>query len=161
MPILFQPKATPLPRANRLLDLIQLLRGHRFPVSGAKLAQELGISLRTLYRDIASLQAQGAGIEGEAGVGFILRPGFLLPQLMFSPDEIEALVLGARWVAQRTDPQLAGAAHSLLAKISAVLPPELRPVIETSALIVPPGGPVTGAVDLALLRKTIRLVSAG
>ena len=103
------------------------------------------------------MQAQGAGIEGEAGVGFILRPGFMLPPLMFSEGEIEALVLGARWVAERTDPQLAGAAQSLLAKVSAVLPPDLRPAMEATALIVPPGGPGNGGLDLAVVRKTIRM----
>jgi predicted DNA-binding transcriptional regulator YafY len=79
-------------RSERLLDLIQVLRRFRQPVSSRKLAQELGTSIRTLYRDIASLQAQGASIEGEPGVGYVLRPGFMLPPLMFSEDEIEALV---------------------------------------------------------------------
>ncbi|ASY58895.1 Transcriptional regulator, DeoR family [Sinorhizobium sp. CCBAU 05631] len=83
-------------RSERLIDLIQVLRRHRRPVSGRTLAEETGVSLRTLYRDIASLQAQGAGIEGEAGVGYVLRPGFLLPPMMFSEEEIEALVLGSR-----------------------------------------------------------------
>ncbi|WP_239058926.1 HTH domain-containing protein [Acidithiobacillus ferrianus] len=86
-------------RAQRLLALIQILRRHRFAVTGANLAEELGISLRTLYRDIATLQEQGASIEGEPGMGYVLRPGFMLPPLMFSEEEIEALVLGARWVA--------------------------------------------------------------
>jgi predicted DNA-binding transcriptional regulator YafY len=81
-------------RAERLLQLMQVLRRHRVPASGADLARELGVSLRTLYRDIASLQAQGATIEGEAGVGYLLRPGFTLPPLMLSEEEIEALVLG-------------------------------------------------------------------
>ncbi|CPR19793.1 Transcriptional regulator, DeoR family [Brenneria goodwinii] len=76
-------------RAQRLLDLIQILRNHRFPVTGANLAAELGISLRTLYRDIGTLQAQGADIEGEPGLGYVLRPGFMLPPLMFSEEEIE------------------------------------------------------------------------
>ncbi|WP_241491505.1 helix-turn-helix transcriptional regulator, partial [Winslowiella iniecta] len=76
-------------RAQRLLDLIHILRSHRFPVSGAQLAAQLNISLRTLYRDIATLQAQGADIEGEAGLGYVLRPGYMLPPLMFSPEEIE------------------------------------------------------------------------
>ena len=88
-------------RAQRLLDLIQILRGHRRPVSGAVLAEALGISLRTLYRDIDTLKAQGAHIDGEPGVGYVLRPGFMLPPLMFSEEEIEALVLGSRWVAER------------------------------------------------------------
>src|SRR5438045_9401560 len=89
-------------RAQRLLDLIQLLRGYRRPVSGAVLAEALGISLRTLYRDIETLNAQGAQIDGEPGVGYVLRPGFMLPPLMFSEDEIEEIVRGSRWVADRT-----------------------------------------------------------
>ncbi|MGP7794987.1 helix-turn-helix transcriptional regulator [Sphingomonas sp. CLY1604] len=84
-------------RAQRLLDLIQALRRHRRPVAGAVLAADLGVSLRTVYRDIETLKAQGADIEGEAGLGYVLRPGFLLPPLMFSEEEIEALVLGSRW----------------------------------------------------------------
>ena len=85
-------------RAQRLLDLIQALRGYRRPVSGATLAETLGISLRTVYRDIETLKAQGAHIDGEPGVGYVLRPGFMLPPLMFSEEEIEAIVLGSRWV---------------------------------------------------------------
>src|ERR1700752_131103 len=104
-------------RAERLLELMQMLRRHRRPVSGAQLAQELGISLRTLYRDIASLQAQGATIDGAPGIGYVLRPGFVLPPLMLAPEEIEALVLGTRWVADRADRRLADAARNALAKI--------------------------------------------
>lgn len=89
-------------RAQRLLDLIQVLRRFRYPVRGNHLASELGISLRTLYRDIATLRAQGASIEGEPGIGYVLRPRFMLPPLMFSEEEIETLVLGSRWVARRT-----------------------------------------------------------
>src|ERR1700719_3739620 len=107
-------------RAQRLLDLIQILRRHRFPVAGTSLADELSISLRTLYRDIDTLKAQGAHIDGEPGVGYVLRPGFLLPPLMFSEDEIEALVLGSRWVAERADAPLGDAARHALAKIAAV-----------------------------------------
>lgn len=152
-----KPKGLALPRAKRLLDLIQLLRSHRFPVSGAVLAAALGISLRTLYRDIATLQAQGASIDGEAGLGFILRPGFMLPPLMFSEDEIEALVLGARWVADRADAQLGDAARSLLAKVSAVLPQDLRAGLDQSALLLPPGQAIaSGTIDLAVLRRAIR-----
>lgn len=83
-------------RTERLFDLIQTLRIHRFPVTGSHLAQELGISVRTLYRDIATLKAQGADIEGEPGLGYVLRPGFMLPPLIFTEEEIEALVLGSR-----------------------------------------------------------------
>lgn len=125
-------------RAARLLDLLQTLRGYRRPVSGKVLAEAVGVSLRTLYRDIATLQAQGATIEGEAGIGYVLRPGFMLPPLMFSEDEIEALVLGSRWVARRSDTGLATAAESALAKIAAVLPPDIRDALEASALLVAP-----------------------
>src|SRR3954464_461757 len=107
-------------RAQRLLDLIQLLRGYRRPVSGAVLAAALGISLRTLYRDVETLNAQGAHIDGEPGVGYVLRPGFMLPPLMFSEEEIEAIVLGSRWVADRADAALRTAARSALAKISEI-----------------------------------------
>src|SRR6187551_2040185 len=104
-------------RAERLLDLLQALRRYRQPVSGQRLADELGVSLRTVYRDIATLQKQGAEIDGEAGVGYVLRPGFMLPPLMFSEEEIEALVLGSRFIAGRADTELASAARNLLAKI--------------------------------------------
>ncbi len=109
-------------RSERLLQMMQLLRRYRVPVTGRMLADELGISLRTAYRDIALLQVQGADIEGEAGVGYLLRPGFMLPPLMFSEDELEALALGSRWVSKRADKRLSVAAHDAFAKILAVLP---------------------------------------
>ena len=144
-------------RAERSLQLVQILRRHRRPVGGSVLAAELGISLRTLYRDIASLQKQGAGIEGEAGVGYILRPGFMLPPLMFSEDEIAALVLGSRWVADRADEPLQRAAHNALAKIAAVLPPDLRHDLDMSALLVGPGEPIAeGESGLPVIRQAIR-----
>lgn len=93
-------------RSERLLDLIQILRRHRRPVSGRTLADEMSVSIRTLYRDIATLQGQGAPIEGEAGLGYVLKPGFMLPPLMFSDEEIEAIVLGSRWVAKQPDRRL-------------------------------------------------------
>lgn len=136
---------------------MQCLRRHRCPVSGATLAVELGVSLRTLYRDIASLQAQGARIDGEAGVGYVLRPGFMLPPLMFSEDEIEALVLGSRWVAARADARLGEAARNALAKIGAVLPADLRHELDASALLVGPGEPIAvGDQELARIRQAIR-----
>ena len=145
-------------RAERLLQLMQSLRRFRQPVSGVTLAHELGISLRTLYRDIASLQAQGACIEGEPGLGYVLRPGFTLPPLMFSPEEIEALTLGSRWVAERADSALADAARNALSKIAAVLPSELRHELDTSALLIgPEEQPRSGDQDLAQVRRAIRL----
>lgn len=144
-------------RSQRLLDLLQILRSHRMPVSGADLAAETGVSLRTLYRDIATLQAQGADIGGEAGVGYVLRPGFLLPPLMFSQQEIEALVLGSRWVAGRADAGLAEAARAALVKIAAVLPDGLREELDNSTLLVGPGqsaAPI--GFDLSAVRSAIR-----
>ena len=126
-------------RTHRLFDLLQTLRRHRQPVSGAALAREAGVSLRTLYRDIAALQAIGAEIEGEPGLGYVLKPGFLLPPLMLSAAEIEALALGAQWVARRTDEGLSHAARNAMAKIAAVLPPAMRQKLEDDALIVGQG----------------------
>lgn len=144
-------------RSQRLLDLIQILRRHRFPVSGAVLAEELDISLRTLYRDIATLQEQGANIAGEAGLGYVLRPGFMLPPLMFTEEEIEALVLGSRWIAERADARFAAVARDALAKIAAVLPPALRESLDASTLLIGPGRPIIkSAVDLPLIRRVIR-----
>ncbi len=144
-------------RADRLLNLIQILRRHRNPVSGRALAEELGISLRTLYRDVATLQGQGATIEGEPGIGYLLRPGFLLPPLMFTEEEIEAIALGASWVAKRADGALAAAATNAMAKIAAVLPTDLRESLEGEALMVGPGAPIVGGrIDLSEFRLAIR-----
>ena len=144
-------------RAQRLLELLQVLRRHRRPVAGAALARELGVSLRTLYRDIASLQAQGADIAGEAGLGYVLRPGFTLPPLMFDSEEIEAMALGARWVAARADTPMAGAARNALAKIAAVLPRDLGDLLDSSALLIGPGEAITaGDAGLPTIRQAIR-----
>lgn len=144
-------------RTERLLDLLQLLRRHRHPVSGRVLAEELGVSLRTLYRDIATLQGQGAEIEGEPGVGYVLRPGFLLPPLMFSQTELEALMLGIRWVSTFADDPLAVAANDALAKIEAMLPPDARDGLGAVPLRVGPAGPAhMEGEDLSDLRDAIR-----
>jgi predicted DNA-binding transcriptional regulator YafY len=144
-------------RSQRLLDLIQILRRHRYPVAGSVLAAELGISIRTLYRDIGTLQEQGAQIDGEPGLGYILRPGFMLPPLMFLEDEIEALVLGSRWVVKRGDDRLSAAAHNALAKIAAILPSDLRDTLYASTLLVGPGMPIpTGDTALPEIRRAIR-----
>ena len=144
-------------RAQRLLDLVQALRGYRRPVSGATLAEALGISLRTVYRDIETLKAQGAHIDGEPGVGYVLRPGFMLPPLMFSEEEIEAIVLGSRWVADRADAALGSAARNALAKIAAVLPQDLKVSLDTSSLLVGPGNAVAaGDAELPTIRLAIR-----
>jgi predicted DNA-binding transcriptional regulator YafY len=144
-------------RSERLLELLQVLRRYRQPVTGQALAEELGVSIRTLYRDIATLQAQGAAIEGEPGLGYILKPGFMLPPLMFSEEEIEALVLGSRWVSERGDRRLAAAGRNALAKIAAVLPDDLKDELDASSLLIGPGEPViAGEIDLAAIRQAIR-----
>ncbi|HEY4545128.1 MAG TPA: YafY family protein [Pedomonas sp.] len=144
-------------RTERLLSLLQILRRHGRPVSGRTLADELGVSIRTLYRDIATLQAQGASIEGEPGVGYVLRPGFLLPPMMFSQVELEALMLGMRWVSTFADRPLAVAADDALAKIRDVLPTEARDGMGAVPLRVGPAGSAhLAAEDLSNLRVAIR-----
>ncbi|EYF04084.1 helix-turn-helix transcriptional regulator [Chondromyces apiculatus] len=143
-------------RASRLLDLLQLLRRHRAPVAGPELARALGISLRTLYRDVATLRAQGADISGDPGLGYVLRPGFTLPPLNLSEDEIEALVLGARWVAARGDARLGAAAEDAVAKVRAVLPEALRESVDAVTLTVPGVQAAMTVVDVAGIRAAIR-----
>jgi len=123
-------------RADRLFSIIQILRRRRL-VTAQHLSRELEVSERTVYRDIADLMASGVPIDGEAGVGYILRDGHDLPPLMFSPAEIEALVLGARIVAKWSDAELARAADDALAKIAAVLPDSLRDHLGRIALYAP------------------------
>jgi predicted DNA-binding transcriptional regulator YafY len=144
-------------RADRLLRVIQLLRRYRRPVTGQVMADELEISLRTLYRDIADLITDGVPIRGEAGVGYILGEGYDLPPLMFKADELEAVMLGLRWVAKRGDPDLARAALDTAAKIGTVLPANLKPFLYDSSLIASPfSRNIADQIDVAALRKAIR-----
>jgi predicted DNA-binding transcriptional regulator YafY len=144
-------------RSERLLALIQVLRRHRRPVSGADLAREMSVSVRTIYRDIQSLVAGGAPIDGEAGVGYVMRPGFTLPPLMFTEEEVEVIVLGSRMVAASTDARLADAARDALAKITAVLPDGRADDVAALGLLSAPRPPDTpDGVDLARLRQAIR-----
>jgi predicted DNA-binding transcriptional regulator YafY len=144
-------------RTERLLNLLQILRRHRSPITGPALAVELGVSLRTLYRDVALLRGQGARVDGEPGLGYLLRPGFMLPPLMFSVEELEALVLGSRWVARRSDDRsLSAAARDALAKIAAVLPDDLRREVDAATLLVGPEAPHIDHVDSAQVREAIR-----
>jgi predicted DNA-binding transcriptional regulator YafY len=121
-------------KTERLFAVMDALRRHRRPVTAAALAEEQNVSVRTLYRDVQTLIGLGAPIEGEAGVGYMLKPGFFLPPLMFSAEELEALVLGARWVQAQPDDGLAGAAQNALAKIATASPEDLRDKINDTGL---------------------------
>ena len=113
-------------RADRLFLIINALRGRRTALQARQLAETLGVSLRTIYRDVADLQLSGVPIEGEAGVGYVLRKGSDIPPLMFTADELESLVVGTRFVRAFAGAKLAEGAQTALMKIEAVLPPELR-----------------------------------
>lgn len=145
-------------RAERLLDLIQSLRRRRRPVTAETLAAELDVSVRTVYRDIAALMRQGVPVRGEAGIGYVLDAGFDMPPLMFSPDEIEAVLVGMRWLAERADPVLARAAEDVVSKVAAVLPSHLRPILLDGALFAPSYGAEiqVDQVDVAAVRTAIR-----
>src|ERR1700743_3812739 len=114
-------------RSDRLFDIIQRLRTATRPVTAAALADDLEVTSRTVYRDIATLQARRVPIEGEASVGYVLRKGFDLPPLMFTIDEVEAIAVGARLVRRLKDPALQAAAEAVLAKVTVVVPERLRP----------------------------------
>ncbi|TFF27328.1 YafY family transcriptional regulator [Jiella endophytica] len=144
-------------RSARLLQLIEILRAHRRPVAGTVLAAELGISLRSLYRDVATLQGDGVPIAGEAGVGYVLGPGLTLPPLNFDVDELDAVVLGLRLVEKRLPNGLGDDAGRALAKIEAVLP-KGRSAADVHLLV---GAPATGsAAVLDTIRKAIRTEDA-
>jgi predicted DNA-binding transcriptional regulator YafY len=125
-------------RADRLFLIIHALRGRRTALPAHRLAETLGVSLRTMYRDVADLQLSGVPIEGEAGVGYVLRKGADIPPLMFNADELEALVVGTRFVRAFGGERLARNASAALLKIEAVLPPELRTRTQRSRIFAPP-----------------------
>lgn len=145
-------------RTGRLFMLMDAMRGYRRPVTAARLAEQLGVSERTIYRDIQTLSGLGAPLEGEAGVGYMLRAGFFLPPLMFGADELEALVLGARWVRRQGDEALAQAATNALAKIAAATPKDLRDDMAETSLWVPLGVSDPDASDAFVrpVREAIR-----
>jgi len=127
-------------RADRLFLIIHALRGRRTALPARGLAETLGVSLRTVYRDVADLQLSGVPIEGEAGVGYVLRKGADIPPLMFSADELEALVVGTRFVRAFAGERLARGAQAALLKIEAVLPADLRARSERSRIFAPSAG---------------------
>lgn len=144
-------------RAERLLQIIQIMRRYRKPISGAAIARELEVSLRTIYRDIETLMTDGVPIRGEAGVGYVLGEGYDLPPLMFKADEIEAVVLGLEWVKRQGDVALVRAAEDAIAKIGVILPKSLRPVLFDSGLAVPPNHKnIKDNIDVSEVRRAIR-----
>ena len=122
-------------RGERLFQIIQILRGSKRPVTAAALAAELEVAKRTVYRDIADLIGQRVPIRGEAGLGYVIEPGYDMPPLMLTRDEVEALVLGAQWVMGRNEALLANAARDLIAKVVDVIPEHLRPFILEPSLV--------------------------
>jgi predicted DNA-binding transcriptional regulator YafY len=143
-------------RADRLFQIVQLLRRRRTVATAKQIADRLEVSERTIYRDVRDLVLAGTPIDGEAGVGYRIRPGYDLPPLMFDREEIQALVLGARIVRQFGDPALARASDAILAKVATVLPKELEPLLADTRLFVPSTvGGGRSADALALAREAL------
>lgn len=144
-------------RADRLFEIIQVLRQARGPISAQAIGHELEVSKRTVYRDIASLIGQRVPITGEAGIGYVLDRGFDMPPLMLTEDEIDAAALGAHWVASRGEPELAAAAIRLLAKIEAVVPEHLGAALRDPATSIAPTTRATEVIGAKDIRTAIRL----
>lgn len=146
-------------RADRLFQIVQLLQRRRTATTASRIAERLGVSERTVYRDIQDLVAAGTPIDGEAGVGYRLRAGYDLPPLMFNREEIQALVLGVRVVRQFGDPALARATATILDKVANVLPKDLEPLLAETPLYVPAirssarGGDMLSAAREALVAR--------
>ena len=144
-------------RSDRLFDIIQRLRTAKGPVTAAALAAELEVTPRTIYRDIATLQARRVPIDGAAGLGYVLRKSFDLPPLMFTAEEVEAIAVGARLVRRLRDAKLQEAADSVFSKVTVVLPEALRRQLVSTPFFVSPGDTVEPrGVDLADVRAAIR-----
>ncbi len=144
-------------RGDRLFDIIQTLRAAARPVTARMLAERLEVTERTVYRDIATLQARRVPIEGAAGIGYILRHGFELPPLMFTVEEIEAIIVGARLTRRLRDPGLEDAARGVLEKIGAVLPEALRAGAARARFFVSEGSHAElRGINLSDLRRAIR-----
>jgi predicted DNA-binding transcriptional regulator YafY len=146
-------------KADRLFQIIQILRRSRGPVTADALAAELETSKRSIYRDVAALVGQRVPVRGEAGFGYVLEAGFEMPPLMLTPDEIEAAVLGAQWVIGRADPALARAAKDLIAKIGQAVPERLRPFVQEPAAAAAPAR--RQAVDTIDMEKARAWIHAG
>jgi predicted DNA-binding transcriptional regulator YafY len=144
-------------RAARLLDIIQLLRGARTPLRAADLADSLEVHPRTVYRDIAALKARRVPIDGAAGLGYVLRPGYELPPLVFTPDEMEAIVVGAKLIRRTGDTSLQKAAQSVVLKVKAVTSGNVvRHPTEDAFFVSEFGAPRSNNIDMGKIRRAIR-----
>jgi predicted DNA-binding transcriptional regulator YafY len=144
-------------RSDRLFDVIQALRTAKKPMTAAALAEQLEVSIRTVYRDVATLQARRVPIEGAAGLGYVLRRGFDLPPLMFTTDEIEAIAVAMRMLRRTGDRGLHAAAQTVLSKITVALPDALRTHLATPQFFVSDhGAPAPPVADLTAIRAAIR-----
>ncbi|KNY17602.1 transcriptional regulator [Shinella sp. SUS2] len=144
-------------KASRLFEIIQILRLARHPVTAAEIAARLEVTVRSIYRDIAALQAMRVPVEGERGIGYILRPGFDLPPLMFSIEETEAVVLALALLERTGDAELQAAARRVGDKIAGAVPPPLRQTLSARALHAWGTAPrQPKGIDLAAVRRAIR-----
>jgi predicted DNA-binding transcriptional regulator YafY len=147
----------PLRRSDRLFDILRILRTAKPPVTAASIADELEVTVRTVYRDIATLQARRIPIEGAAAVGYLLRRGFELPPLMFTEEEAEAIAVGVRMLARTGDPGLQKAAERVLSKVTLVVPDLLREHLSAPVYVSKSGAPVPALHDLpTTVRQAIR-----
>src|ERR1700740_2792670 len=143
-------------RADRLFDIIQIMRTASHPITAAALADKLEVTVRTIYRDIAALQASRVPIDGAPGLGYVLRRGFDLPPLMFTAEEADAIAIGVRLLCRLRDAKLRQAAESVLAKLAAVVPQPLQPLLISAPIYVSDGdAPPPRGTDPAELRHAI------
>lgn len=145
-------------RGDRLFEIIEIIRRAKGPISAQAIGDELAVTKRTVYRDVAALMAQGVPINGEAGVGYVLEPGFHMPPLMLTPDEIEAVMLGVLWVQTRGEPELALAAEKLITKLETIAPEKyrtsfLQPVIGVAPVELPEEILGAASIRLAIRRR--------
>ncbi|MDO9417265.1 helix-turn-helix transcriptional regulator [Pararhizobium sp.] len=144
-------------KASRLFEIIQILRLARQPVTAAEMGAAMEVTVRSIYRDIAALQAMRVPVEGERGIGYMLRPGFDLPPLMFSIEEVEAIVLSLALLERTGDAALKQAARSVTRKIEGAVPVPLRHAMKSTALMAwGTTAPALSGIDLAVVRAAIR-----
>jgi len=145
-----------MPNPGRMFEIVQLLRTSRAPLTADQIAARLEVTKRTIYRDIAALQAARVPIEGAAGIGYVMRNGFDLPPLTFTPEEIEAITVGLSLIARTGDGSLKEAGDTVMAKIGAIRPSHEPPIDETHLLVSSWHAIPEAIIDLRILRRAIR-----